>query len=87
MQLVLRRANVSRKGGHWQHEDFDVFDGDRDVGRIYLVDGHDGNETWFWGVSFDLTHRKSYGHTTSLDAAKAAFSAEYEVGRNENGSI
>jgi hypothetical protein len=64
-----------------------VFDGDHDVGRIYLVDSDGGNQTWFWGVSFDLTHRKSYGHTTSLDAAKAAFSAEYEVGRNENGSI
>jgi hypothetical protein len=25
----MRRANVSRKGGPWQHEDYDV----RDVGR------------------------------------------------------
>jgi hypothetical protein len=39
MRLVLRRANVSRKGGSWQHEDCDVFDGHRDVGRVYLVDG------------------------------------------------
>jgi hypothetical protein len=31
--LILRRANVSRKGGAWQHEDYDVFDGERDVGR------------------------------------------------------
>jgi hypothetical protein len=37
--LLLRRANVSRKSGEWQHEDYDVFDGDRDIGRIYLVDG------------------------------------------------
>jgi hypothetical protein len=77
MQLVLRRANISRKGGPWQHEDFDVFDGDRSVGRV-LVDGYGGKEIWFWGVSFQLTGRKSYGHTTSLDEAKAAFRAEYE---------
>ena len=32
-----------------------------------------------WVVSFDLTHRKSYGHAASLDEAKAAFKAEYEV--------
>ena len=32
------RASISRKGGHWQHDDFDVFDGDRVIGRIYLVD-------------------------------------------------
>jgi hypothetical protein len=37
MQLVLRRANVSRISGEWQHEDYDVFDGDREVGRIYRV--------------------------------------------------
>jgi hypothetical protein len=36
--LILRRANVSRISGHWQDEDYDVFDGDREVGRIYLVD-------------------------------------------------
>jgi hypothetical protein len=59
--LVLRRANVSRISGEWQHEDFDVFDGERDVGRIYLVDSNDGQETWFWGVSFLLTNRTSYG--------------------------
>jgi hypothetical protein len=35
MQLVLRRANLSRRGGPWQHEDFDVLDGERDVGRIF----------------------------------------------------
>ena len=73
----LRRANASRKGGHWQDEDYDVFDGERDVGRVYLVDANDGQETRFWGVSFDLTHRKSYGYVSSLDNAKAAFRAEY----------
>jgi len=37
MSLILRRANASRKGGYWQHEDYDVFDGERDIGRIYRV--------------------------------------------------
>jgi hypothetical protein len=75
--LILRRANVSRKGGPWQHEDYDVFDGDREIGRIYLVDFEVGQETWFWGVSFQVTKRKSYGYATSLEEAKAAFRAEY----------
>jgi hypothetical protein len=52
--LTLRRAMLARIGGTWQHEDYDVFDGDREIGRIYLVDGHDGNQTWFWGVSFQV---------------------------------
>jgi hypothetical protein len=52
-----------------------VFDGDREVGRIYRVNSPD--DIWFWGVSFLLTNRKSYGHAASLDEAKAAFRAEY----------
>jgi hypothetical protein len=79
--LILRRANVSRISGQWQDEDYDVFDGDRDVGRIYLVDSNAGTETWFWGVDFPLTNRKSYGHAPTLDAAKVAFKADYETWR------
>jgi hypothetical protein len=37
IQLILRRANISRQGGPWQHEDYDVFDGDREVGAEYLA--------------------------------------------------
>ena len=77
--LILRRANLSRKGGSWQDEDYDVFDGEREVGRVYLVTGRGGRESWFWGVSFQVTKRKSYGYATSLDDAKAAFWAEYEA--------
>jgi hypothetical protein len=83
MQLLLRRANVSRKGGPWQHEDYDVFEGDRDVGRIFQqADG-----SWFWAVSFQLTGRKSYGRAGSIAEAKAAFRAEYEAWKGtEKGS-
>jgi hypothetical protein len=75
--LILRRASTSRKGGLWQHDDYDVLDGDREVGRIYRVNAH--TERWYWGVSFQLTNRRSYGHADSLEAAKAAFRAEYEA--------
>jgi len=37
----------------------------------------DRAETWFWGVSFRVTNRKSYGYAVSLEEAKAAFRAEY----------
>jgi hypothetical protein len=74
--LILRRATVSRKGGDWNDDDFDVFDGDQDVGRIYRVNSPE--EIWFWGVSFLLTNRKSYGHAISFDEAKRVFRKEYE---------
>ena len=75
--LILRRPHLPRKRGESQHEDYDVFDGDRDVGRIYLVYSADRADTWFWGVSFQVTKRKSYGYAMSLEEAKAAFRAEY----------
>jgi hypothetical protein len=36
---------------------------------------------WFWGVSFQLTSRKSYGHAPTLDAAKAV-QGQYEAWKN-----
>jgi hypothetical protein len=77
MPLVLRRASVSRPSGQWQDEDYDVFDDDRDVGRIYRANAH--QELWFWGVSFQVIRRKSYGYAATLDDAKAAFRVEYET--------
>jgi hypothetical protein len=75
LTLILRRASISRLSGTWSEHDYDVFDGDRDVGRIYRVD--DQPEVWFWGVSFMLTGKKSYGHTPTLKEAKTAFKATY----------
>jgi hypothetical protein len=81
--IILRRGSAFRVSGSWQHEDYDVFDGDRRVERIYRVTEHP-DSPWFWSVSFQLTgrapawRRKSYGDAASLDEAKAAFKAEYE---------
>jgi hypothetical protein len=55
--LILRRANVSRKGGSWQHDDYDVFDGERCVRRIFL----DANSTWFWDVDFSAHRPQELG--------------------------
>jgi hypothetical protein len=67
--LVLRRVT-----GRRHRHDYDVFDGDRDVGRIYLVDGYG---RWFWGSNFQMTGSKSYGFATSLETAKTTFKAQY----------
>ena len=69
MQLVLRS---------WSENEFDVFDGERNVGRVYHVEDRP-DSVWFWAVSFQLTGHKSYGHAPTLDEAKAAFRAEYDA--------
>jgi hypothetical protein len=75
--LLLRRASLSCSSGSWRHDDFDVFDGECNVGRIYLTNAFGNDKCWFWGVTFQLTGRKSYGTAESLDEAKAALKAEY----------
>jgi hypothetical protein len=74
--LMLRRSKASRRIGEWDTEDFEVFDGARAVGRIFRVNSH--KDVFFWGVSFLLTRRKSYGYATNLEEAKWLFQAEYE---------
>jgi hypothetical protein len=32
--LILKRASKSRPSGEWSDDDYDVFDGDRHIGRI-----------------------------------------------------
>jgi hypothetical protein len=78
----LRRANTARPSGSWEDEDFDVFNGEQCVGRIYRVTDQP-DSLWFWGVCFQVIARKSYGYTDSLDEAKAAFRAEYERWQRE----
>lgn len=50
--------------------------------NVSRISGHWQNdaytERWFWGVSFMLTNRRSYGHAGTLEDAKAACRAEYE---------
>jgi hypothetical protein len=53
-----------------------VLDDGREVGRIYRVNA--ATEIWWWGVSFQLTGRKSYGRVDMREEAMAAFRAEYE---------
>jgi hypothetical protein len=80
--LILRRTSPANER---QDEDYDVFDGERNVGRIYLVDIHAGGESWFWGVSFEITKRKSYGYAVTLEEAKAVFRAEYFANKDQAG--
>ena len=66
MPLVLRRTQGHRRGD-WGPHDYDVLDGEREVGRIYRVNA--ATELWRWAVDFMLIHRNSYGTAESREAA------------------
>ena len=75
--LLLRRASLSRQGGSWSDDDFDVFEDARVIGRIYRVVGK--SERWFWGIDYFLAGgRAIYDHADSREAAMVAFKAAWE---------
>jgi hypothetical protein len=79
--LLLTRAREPLTGGSRSETDYDVFDEDRHVGRIYLVAPPRSSESWFWGVSFQVTKRKCYGYALSLEGAKEALREGYLASR------
>lgn len=80
MPLRLIPASKSRKDGEWSAEDYDVFDGDKEVGRIYRI--NDPVEKWFWGFAFGITNPAKYGRVIGKrEDAMAAFKKAYEAER------
>jgi hypothetical protein len=73
--LTLRPAQGHRRGD-WGPDDYDVLDGERDVGAS--IASTRPHEVWWWGVDFMLTYRKSYGNAPTREEAMATFKAEYE---------
>ena len=69
--LILRRANVSRKGGHWNDDDYDVFDGDASGASFWTP------TTPGFGASIFRSPAARAMATRTLDEAKAAFRKEY----------
>ena len=49
--LTLVRANKSRGSGHWSDDDYDVYDGDRVIGRIMRHPQAPEGEPWFWTIT------------------------------------
>lgn len=86
--LRLLPANVSRPGGPWSSDDFDVVlvDTGKKVGRIFRQTVAPGNPNeWFWGLDFFEAkgRRPFYGGAESKEAAKKAFAECWRYDRPE----
>jgi hypothetical protein len=50
-KLILKRASKHRSGGPWDDDDYDAFDGSRNIGRIVLHPHAPKDRSWFWTIS------------------------------------
>ena len=82
--LLLRRAFVYRSG-HWVDDDYNVYDGERIVGRIFRAEaGHPAETPWMWTILFHERRPPGphQGFAVSREEAMAAFKASWERGRS-----
>jgi hypothetical protein len=76
-RLTLVRASKSR-GGEWDTDDFDVYEGGRVIGRIMLHPQAPKDQPWFWTIVQGIRPAiDSRGYAATREQAMADFKARW----------
>ena len=80
MALTMRPAGLS-SGIDQDREDYTVFCGEWNIGRIYEVRGCPEHLRWFWALHFPSKpeNLRTDNRVATLEAAKAEFEASWEA--------
>jgi hypothetical protein len=79
MQLILKRASVSRPSGLWNDDDFDVIAEGKVVGRIFNAAASPVGSPWMWTLAFGHHEDRSptHGYEATREATMAAFAKSW----------
>jgi hypothetical protein len=77
--LTLKRASRHRAGGPRDDDDYDVYDGERKIGRIMLHPVEPAAQPWSWSITARVPqYPHDRGYAASREEAMTAFKAAWE---------
>jgi hypothetical protein len=79
IQLILKRASLSRPSGQWSDDDYDVLADCNVVGRIMRVHAAPVGSPWMWTLAFGQHEDRTptHGYAATREVAVAAFAKSW----------